>query len=202
MIDNSDARTLAAYDADAASFAEDWESQPKPTDLHDAVWRFFAPGPTADIGCGSGRDTAWLVQNGFAATGFDGSTGLLQEASRRHPGIRFVQAMLPELAGLADASFANILCETVIMHLPPHAITPAVTRMVDLLMPNGSLYLTWRVTAGQDRRDDNARLYTAFDPDRVLQALTGTTLLLNEQTDSASSGKVIRRIVARKKFAA
>ncbi len=69
----TDTATIAAYDADAASFAEDWETQPPPTDLQDAVRRFFQPGSTADIGCGSGRDTAWLAANGFAATGFDAS---------------------------------------------------------------------------------------------------------------------------------
>src|SRR5262249_26819081 len=61
-----DQTTLAAYDRDAAAFAREWETQPAPSDLHDVVRRFFAPGPTADIGCGSGRDTAWLGRNGFA----------------------------------------------------------------------------------------------------------------------------------------
>ena len=46
-----DHATLGAYDADAKSFAEDWETQPAPVDLHAVVRRFFAPGqPSADIG--------------------------------------------------------------------------------------------------------------------------------------------------------
>src|SRR3981189_3243567 len=55
-----DQQTLAAYDLDAADFAAQWHDQPAPHDLHALVGRFFRPGPTADIGCGSGREGAWL----------------------------------------------------------------------------------------------------------------------------------------------
>jgi trans-aconitate methyltransferase len=76
-----DQQTLAAYDRDAAAFARDWHEQPAPTDLHDIVKRFFvAGGATADIGCGSGREVAWLNVNGFPAKGFDASDGLLKRA--------------------------------------------------------------------------------------------------------------------------
>lgn len=198
MTDTADRATIAVYDTGAASFAEDWETQPPPTDLHDAVRRFFRHGPTADIGCGSGRDTAWLVEAGFPATGFDASEGLLGEARRRHPGIDFVQAMLPDLNGIAEANFTNVLCETVIMHLPPDGITAAVNRLLAILAPGGTLYLSWRVTERNDRRDEHGRLYAAFDPDLVLKAFAGTQILLDEERDSASSGKIVRRIVIRK----
>lgn len=194
-----DKDTLGAYDGKAASFADDWEAQPPPTDLHDTVRRFFKQGgATADIGCGAGRDTAWLDANGYPAKGYDASEGLLAEARARHPGITFATASLPALAGLAEASLDNILCETVIMHLPAGDIGPSVQRMLALLRPGGTLYLSWRVTEGADRRDDHGRLYAAFDPALVLDALKGSETLLDEQVGSLSSGKLIRRMVVRK----
>ena len=194
-----DQATLAAYDRDANGFATDWETQPAPTDLHATVKKFFISGGlTADIGCGSGRDAAWLALNGYPAQGFDASDGLLGEARLRHPQVPFAAAVLPELAGIADGSFANVLCETVIMHLEPGAVTPAVERMLSLLAPGGILYLSWRVTEGADRRDEHGRLYAAFEPERVLRAIAGTEVLLDEQVGSISSGKLIRRIVVRK----
>ena len=194
--------TLAAYDRDAAAFASDWETQPAPVDLYNVVQRFFIPArPTADVGCGSGRDTAWLDENGFPSKGFDASEGLLQEARRRHPELQFAKAVLPALDGIADASFTNVLCETVIMHLEPEAIGPAIERLLAILVPDGILYLSWRVTEGTDRRDEHGRLYAAFEPERVLRALAGTEVLLDEQVGSVSSGKVIRRIVVRKRSA-
>lgn len=196
-----DEPTLRAYDRMAPDFAADWEAQPAPADLHDAARRFFLPGPTADIGCGSGRDAAWLREQGYPVEGFDASEGLLAEARRRHPAIRFRRAVLPGLAGIAPGSFANILCETVIMHLEPATVVPAVARMLEILVPGGVLYLSWRVTEEADRRDGHGRLYTAFDPRPVLEMLEAGGILLDEEADSLSSGRPVRRVVARKALA-
>ena len=113
-----DRATLAAYDNDAAAYAKDWHEQPAPVDLQEIVARFFIKGgSTADIGCGSGREVAWLSANGYPATGYDASDGLLAEARGRYPQLEFAQAELPELDCIASKAFDNVLCETVIMHL-------------------------------------------------------------------------------------
>jgi 2-polyprenyl-3-methyl-5-hydroxy-6-metoxy-1,4-benzoquinol methylase len=193
-----DDATLSAYDRAAAGFAKEWAEQPPPADLHAVVKRFFAPGgATADVGCGSGRDAAWLAANGYPTRGFDASEGLLAEARRRHPHLSFGLAVLPDLAGIEAGSFTNVLCETVIMHLKPEQITPAVQRLLSLLGPGGTLYLSWRVTEVADRRDEHGRLYAAFDPELVLRGLGPSKVLLDEQVGSLSSGKLIRRIIAR-----
>jgi len=194
-----DRPTLAAYDNDAAAFAKDWHEQPPPTDLHDIVKRFFVvSGSTADIGCGSGREVAWLNSNGFPAKGFDASEGLLAEARRRYPQLDFIHAELPDLKAIAANTFDNVLCETVIMHLDRAAVGPSVRRMLEIAKPGGVFYLSWRVTEGADHRDKHARLYAAFEPSLVLSELTTATMLLDEDVVSASSGKRVRRIVARK----
>ncbi|VIO78382.1 Tellurite methyltransferase [Bradyrhizobium ivorense] len=194
-----DRATLAAYDKQAAAFALDWHEQPAPTDLHAIVTRFFVKGgATADIGCGSGREVAWLSANGFAAEGFDASDGLLTEARTRYPQLRFTHAELPELTGIAAGSFDNVLCETVIMHLDPALIAPSVRRMFEITKLGGVLYLSWRVTDGADLRDAHGRLYASFDAAKVRAELTAAELLLDEEVVSASSAKVIHRIVARK----
>ena len=199
MASKIDPKTLAAYDAAAADFAADWHAQPAPEDLHDLVRRYFlCGGPTADIGCGSGREVAWLAANGFPTIGFDASEGLLRQARVRHPDLPFRHAALPELAGIADASFANVLCETVIMHLPRAAIAPSVARLMAILRPGGILYLSWRVTRGDDQRDGQGRLYAAFPAELVTDAVAGATMLLDEEKVSASSGKVVHRIVAQR----
>jgi len=193
-----DRQTLAAYDTGAAGFAQDWHDQPPPADLHALVRRFFrAGGRTADVGCGSGREVAFLSATGFDAIGYDASDALLNEARRRYPDLRFERALLPGLAGLSEESFDNVLCETVIMHLPREQIAPAVRRLFALLKPDGILYLSWRVTAGADLRDPAGRLYTAFDSALVRDALGGATVLLDDEPVSQSSGKTIHRIVAR-----
>ena len=194
-----DRKTVAAYEAAAAAFAQDWHAQPAPADLHAAVLRFFRPGGrTADIGCGSGREVAWLSANGYDAVGYDAADALLEQARLRYPKLCFEAAMLPQLAGLPDGAFDNVLCETVIMHLPRGEIAPAVRRMLALLKRDGMLYLSWRVSGGADRRDAGGRLYTAVALPLIRQALEGAAVLLDEEVTSASSGHKIHRIVVRR----
>ena len=192
-----DRQTLAAYDLEAAAFAKDWLDQPSPVDLQEIVERFFVRGGnSADIGCGSGREVAWLNANGFSAIGFDASEGLLKEACQRYPGCKFKHAELPELRGVG--TFDNVLCETVIMHLERKQIAASVRRLLDIIKPSGILYLSWRVTDDADSRDAQGRLYCAFDAALVLTELKDTTVLLDEEVVSESSGKKIHRLVVKK----
>ena len=192
-----DHQTLAAYDQEAAAFAKDWLGQPSPVDLQEIVERFFVRGGnSADIGCGCGREVGWLNANGFSAVGFDASEGLLAEARRRYPGLKFASAELPDLKGIG--TYDNVLCETVIMHLDQSQIAAAVRRLLSVVKPSGILYLSWRITDNSDLRDSQGRLYCAFDAALVLAELKSTTLLLDEEVVSASSGKKIHRLVAKK----
>lgn len=193
-----DHNTLAAYNDAATTFAEDWHAQPAPSDVHALIRRYFRPGLTADIGCGSGREVAWLAANGFTAIGYDACEGLLLEARTRYPQHRFEAAALPELAPIADDSFDNVLCETVIMHLTRQAVAPSLRRMMAILKPGGVLYVSWRMTDGADQRDACGRLYAAFDSGLVAAQLTDAAILLDEEAVSLSSAKRIHRIVARK----
>jgi hypothetical protein len=112
--------------------------------------------------------------------------------------LSFRLASLPQLEGVEENSFTNVLCETVIMHLPVEQIGAAVKRILSTLIPGGILYLSWRVTHEADKRDDNGRLYSAFKADLVRDALGTAKILHDEEVTSASSGKTIHRIITRK----
>ena len=172
--------------------------QPAAEDLRAAVRKYFKAGNTADIGCGSGREVAWLNANGFSAAGFDASEGLLAEARRRYPAFKFASAELPDLKGIGARAYDNVLCETVIMHLERAQIAASVRRLLDIVKPSGILYLSWRVTDDADLRDAQGRLYAAFDAALVLAELKTASLLLDEEVVSASSGKPIHRLVVKK----
>jgi 2-polyprenyl-3-methyl-5-hydroxy-6-metoxy-1,4-benzoquinol methylase len=190
--------TLLAYDTAASIFAQEWHDQPAPKDLHALVRQYFIPGSCADIGCGSGREVAWLNANGFSAIGYDASRGLLTQASLRYHQLSFSYASLPSLEGISDNSFDNVLCETVIMHLPNSQIVESVRRLSSILKPDGILYLSWRVTVDTDLRDKHNRLYSAFDATIVTDALNSAKHLLEEEVISVSSGKKIHRVIVRK----
>jgi SAM-dependent methyltransferase len=194
-----DASTLHAYDCNAASYCDDWINQPPPADIH-ALWRrFFAPGgASADIGCGSGRDVDWLNRNGYPCVGFEPCDGLRNEARRRFPAWRYAAAALPDLDALRAQTFANVVCETVLMHLPRAAIRPAVRALARTLGSGGTLYLSWRVTDDCDVRDRAGRLYCAFPVDAVRDELAGLALLYDADEVSESSGRRVHRLIVRR----
>lgn len=194
-----DQATLDAYDSHAAEYAREWSSQSAPADMYQLIERYFEPGLTADVGCGSGRDAGWLAAQGYEVRGYDGSAGLIARARADHPALSFEQSLLPALPEAPSGVFRNVLCETVIMHLPAAEVEPAVTRLVELLQPGGVLYLSWRMTSGDDLRDQNGRLYGAFDAEVVHDALAAdTTVLFEHEALSESSGKRVRRVIAQR----
>ena len=194
-----DAPTLAAYDSNAAHFAAEWRDQEPPEDMYALLRAHFTPGPTIDVGCGAGRDTAWLAAHGFDARGIDASAGLLAEARAAHSALRFEQAALPELAGVERGTFQNVLCETVIMHLDPTQVGPAVRCLLALLRPGGTLYLSWRVADAASTRDAAGRLYAAFDKAVVTRELApGDKIIHDEERVSVSSGKRVQRLLVRR----
>lgn len=192
-----DQSTLVAYDTASSQFAREWRDQPAPDDMYCLLKRYFTPGLTVDVGCGSGRDVAWLRANGFDASGYDASEGLLREARAACPDARFGVARLPELDGVPRGVFANVLCETVIMHLDPSEIGSAVRNLVALLAPGGTMWLSWRVTPDAPRRDESGRLYASFEDRIVLDELAMTSFLMDREERSGSSGKIVRRLIIR-----
>ena len=191
-----DRDTVAIYDANAPAFVQRWLGEQPPADMYALFQRFFRPGPTADIGSGSGRDAAWLTANGFPAIGYDVSDGLLALARARYPHIEFRKAALPDLAGVPERHFDNVCCETVMMHLPREEIAPAVKRMLAILKPGGMIYLSFRLIEEADMREKDGRLFTAHVGDHVRRALGGCELLFDGTVPRAAGG-TIQRLIAR-----
>ena len=103
-----DRATVGAYDAGAAGFAKDWHDQPAPVDLHALVKRFFHPGRTADVGCGSGREVAFLAANGFDAVGYDASDALLEQPDAIGRGFHRLVGTLDTLLSVDERAPASV----------------------------------------------------------------------------------------------
>lgn len=86
------------------------------------------------------------------------------------------------------------------MHLNEPEIPVATQRLISLLVPGGTLYLSCRVsTRDASIRDDNGRLYASFEKGLVVQTLLQDPTIIFDQEDvSASSGKVEHRLIAKR----
>ena len=189
----TDPQTRQFYQTHAAALAAEAEhllSEPSP-----ALQRAFpTPCKLLDVGCGSGAEVITLLQRGFDAFGTDASPELLQAAAHlartRHTPAdgRFLPAELPALAPFADAEFDALLCNAVLMHLPPESLFDAVYGLRRILKPGGRLLVSIPAeradVAPDTRRDPRGRLFTDLPPEKLILLLERIGFLLQWREDT------------------
>lgn len=194
-----DTKTIETYNREPEKIAE-LHANLIPERIYQLVEIFFIQGGrTGDIGCGIGRDSSWLYQHGFLVTGIDAATGMLGQANKRYPELNFAQAALPELSGVADSVFDNVLCSAVLMHLEHEVLPIAVNNLLRVLFPDGVLILSFRGTNAEDRREDG-KLYEQIDPQEMIDWFRqrGCELLLYESSLEEGRNHLWHNLVFRK----
>jgi SAM-dependent methyltransferase len=195
MDEPSDVRaTRAAYDTVAESYAELLAGELAAKPLDRALLAAFAElvpdgGPVADLGCGPGRVTAHLQGLGLDVFGVDLSPAMVDEARRRHPGLRFDVGSIGAL-DLPDGRLAGIVAWYSVIHTPPERLPDIFAEFARVLCPGGRLLLAFQ--AGAERvhlqqgygHEISLHAYR-LDPDRITdqlgdEGLTVTASLLRE----------------------
>jgi SAM-dependent methyltransferase len=93
-----------------------------------------------DLGCGTGRHTRYLVDQGFEVFACDSSSEALDEAARLAPEATLGKCDFTSLP-YEDSFFDAILCNHVIQHGFFDDVRKAVGEIVRVLKPGGFLFL-------------------------------------------------------------
>ena len=194
-----DKQTIDTYNREAENIAQ-LHATLTPQRIYELIDRYFIKhGTTLDVGCGIGRDTHWLTQQGYAATGVDASEQMLQQAQALYPDEHFFQDALPELNHLGKSQFQNILCSAVLMHLTPLALNTACLRLLQLLNDSGCLIISFRGTQETGNRE-KGKLYEAINSADFLKffAENQCTILVQESETEASRNLTWHNFVIKK----
>lgn len=160
-----DKKTIDFYNHEAEKIARRHESL-TPHRIYDLAKKYFhSERHVLDVGCGMGRDTFWLSQNGFPAIGVDASEGMINEARKRFPDLKFIIASLPEM--YVGARFDNILCSAVLMHIPSTSLEESLYSLVETLSLNGRMVLSFR----SRNNDEDERLFEDYELAHVTMEL-------------------------------
>jgi SAM-dependent methyltransferase len=190
-----DPRTLKHYNQHAASMAAQYESADV-TRLHQRLLEALpVGGRVLEIGCGSGRDLAFLQAQGFDVTGLEPSDGMRAVALERHPGLagRLHPGTIPfppVLAGLKPP-YDAVLAIAVIMHLTDPELADWIRQLKNVLRPGGILFLS----ASYDReglsgqRDVGGRLFVERTQEQVEQLVRAGGFALENAFRSRDSLK-------------
>lgn len=138
------------YEQHAAKLTDQYESLTFNEVHSNLIDLLPAPGATVlDVGAGSGRDAAWLAENGYEVVAVEPSAAMLASAQARHRSnrIHWISDSLPDLAQVRrlGLTFDFILLSAVWMHIPPDARQRALRKLATLLSPKGRIAISLRL---------------------------------------------------------
>ncbi|MET8938114.1 methyltransferase domain-containing protein [Streptomyces rubiginosohelvolus] len=185
-----------SYDIVAADYARFVKDPGALDPVSRAVLAAFAElvassdlGPTADVGCGPGKVTAYLTGLGVHAFGVDLSPRMIELARAAHPELRFEVGPMSALAA-GDGELGGVLAFYSTHHLPPAELPRAYGEFHRALAPGGHLLLVTRV--GEEEHQRRTYGYGDGDPapfdsyrlpaDRIAELLERAGFAITAQT--------------------
>jgi SAM-dependent methyltransferase len=139
-----------SYDTVAADYAERARGVLAGKPLDRALLSAFAEsvraagaGPVADLGSGTGLVTAHLHTLGVDAFGIDLSPGMVAQARRAYPGLRFEVGSMTAL-DLPDGAVGGIVAMFSVIHLPPECRPDVFAEFHRVLAPGGEVLIAFQ----------------------------------------------------------
>jgi len=166
-------RTVQSYDHIAGKYTTKWFDKPV---MEPYLDRFIplvqGHGWVADVGCGPGRDLAYLLKHGVPTIGIDLSMNMLEEARRRVTEGTHILADCRQLPFRTD-SLAGIWACASLLHLPRSDFALALSEFARVLY-HGHLFLGLKEGNGEQwvrGTDGSNRFFTYYRPSEIESAL-------------------------------
>lgn len=174
----------AWYDENAASVAAGYESL-DPKSVHPELFEMLEDRGNLrilDIGTGSGRDASALARLGHRVVAVDPSTRMIELAREFHPGIdvEWVVDGLPTLDRVGG-EFDLVILSAVWMHIPPADRPTSFRRLISLIGPRGTIYITLRT--GPDDLQRAMYFATPIELERLAEAAGLEVIKMGERPD-------------------
>ncbi len=162
--------TLIYYEENAARIVAGYEAVDLSASVYRLVRRLPAAARILELGSGSGRDAAFLLDRGFDVTALDGSQAMAERAATFHPELagRIRVHRLPAPLPFADAAFDAVISLATLMHLPVSAIPDVLAECHRVLRPGGRFAIsvpTERPGLDEAGRDEGGRYFTVIGAD-------------------------------------
>ncbi len=181
-------RTQLTYDQIAADFAATYAAMPPNLAvLADRLARHVgSQGVIADIGCGHGRDTAWLERTNRFVVGFDLSFQMLLQARTITHG-NLVQMDMQHPAA-PSACFDGIWCCASLLHLPKSQAAITLLKFRRIIRAHGMLILSIQEGDSEgwvwSERDRVERYFARYQIPEISGLLSQARFAIHEQSTS------------------
>lgn len=141
--------TINYYSDKSSDFCEQYQRLTTPDVFGSAINLFpIKPSFVLDIGSGSGRDAAWMANQGHVVTAVEPALNMRNQASElhNHLPIQWIDDRLPDLATVnrPEGGFDFILISAVWMHLTGDDRMTALRRLSQLISNEGTVLISLR----------------------------------------------------------
>lgn len=146
-------------------------------------------GSILDLGCGSGRDSAYFLSKGYDVTAMDGSEEMCDLASV-HIGQDVLRLKFSEID--FNEVFDGIWACSSLLHVPGNEIVEILNKVIKSLKPEGVLYMSFRYGDFEGIR--NERYYTDYRSKNlkdIIEELNGIELIDIWKTEDVIPGRDI-----------
>lgn len=180
----TDKETLNAYAAKAEDYAKRFATD-KP-DLHLAAFMLAVPngGYVLDLGCGTGRSTAFMKEAGLRADALDASPEMA-EIARTKNGVDVTIGGFETLdaEGIYDGVYANFS----LLHATKSEMPDHLARVSAALLPGGFFHIGLKTGTGE-RRDALGRFYAFYTDAEITGLLEDAGFVVIERSFGADAG--------------
>lgn len=159
--------TLAYYNQNADIFIEGTQNADMSEQYHFFL-KYLTPGSKLlDLGCGSGRDSAYFSSLGFEVTAVDGSEELCKRVKAHHG----IEALCINFEDISfDAEFDAIWACASLLHVKKADIPNIMKKVSTSLKPGGILYASFKY--GSDECISNGRFFNNYTEHDINTLLT------------------------------
>lgn len=145
-----------SYDAIASDYVEQQVNPLYPNSFETFLLNYFiqqidAQKTVCDVGCGPGQVAAYLHEQAIPVIGIDLSSGMIAQARKLHPDIRFQPGDMRVLP-FSDGELAAVTAFYSIIHTPREEVTVVLSELHRVIQRNGYLLLSFYLGKKTDHR--------------------------------------------------
>ena len=192
-------KAIETYNKYASIYAEHTKNKLLQFQLAKFVSMLPKKGKVLDAGCGPGRDTAYLQEDGLDVVAVDISEGMIEEAKKND-----VKAIKGDLLNIiSNEEFDGIWCMATLADIPKSHAKKLIQNFYKALKKEGIMYIAVKEGEGEEliekeRYWNSPRFYAFYKKDELNQLLKENGFEIIELSNSNDEGTNWIEVFAKK----